>query len=181
MTAYQAPMRALALLAKLEKAVSVIGLWLAVIAAIASLVMVVVGVVGRYVLHVGVVFVDEYAGYALVVMAFMGLAHTLTAGKHIRIDVVVTLLPEKARAWLDVCTAIVAFGTCILVGVQGWQRAMTSYTVGTVSVSPIETPLFIPQLFIPLGLAFLSVSLLLYVARATCAALTGRGANGGDA
>lgn len=175
-------MRALEILGRLERALSIIGLWLASIAVIASLVMVSVGVVGRYVLRVGVVFVDEYVGYALVVMAFMGLAHTLTAGKHIRIDVVVTLLPEKARAWLDVFTATVAFATCILVGVQGWQRAMTSYTVGTVSVSPIETPLFIPQLFIPVGLAFLSLSLLLYVSRAICAALSDRGSTkSGDA
>lgn len=162
------------LLAGAEKVLSFLGLFCASLALVASLIMVVVGVVGRYILKVGVVFVDEYVGYALVVMAFMALAHTLTAEKHIRVTSAISLLPSRLRDWMLVATSVVAFVTTVFVCVQTWDRAMTSYRVGAVSVSPLETPLFLPQVFIPIGFAFLAVSLAAYVCRKTRAALNGR-------
>lgn len=146
-----------------EKALSFIGLVCASLALIASLVMVVIGVVGRYVLEIAVVFVDEYVGYALVIMAFMALASTLTADKHIRIDSVVRLLPQKLQKWLEAATSTAGLAIAIFVTVQTWERATMTYRGGDLSVSPLETPLYVPQLFIPLGFALLDVSLALYV------------------
>lgn len=159
------------LLVKAERTLATTGLVVASVALVASLVMVVIGVAGRYVLKVGVTFVDEYAGYALVVMAFMALSSTLTAEKHIRITSALSLLPKKARHWLDLLTAIITLVVSGFVCLQSWERAMMSYRVGTVSVSPIETPLFLPQLFIPLGFALLCISLVLYICRAAVTAL----------
>lgn len=152
-------------LIRVEKGLSFLGLLCAGLALVASLVMVVIGVVARYLLKVGVVFVDEYVGYALVVMAFMALAPALTADKHIRVTSAVSLLSQKVQAWLFVATTAVALAITLFICVQTWDRAMTSYRVGALSVSPLETPLFVPQMFIPVGFAFLGVSLAAYLCR----------------
>ena len=158
--------------ARAEQALSFVGLLIASLALIASLTMVVVGVVGRYLLRTGVVFVDEYVGYSLVVMAFMGLAGALTAGRHIRIDAAIRLLPNRAQNWLEVAMGIVGLGIALFVTVQTWDRTVTSYQMGIVSVSPLETPLFLPQLFIPAGFVLFDVSLAAYVCRRLRIALT---------
>ena len=151
------------LLGRVEKTLSSIGLVVACVALLASLVMVVIGVVGRYVLRVGVIFVDEYVGYGLVIMAFMALSSTLTAGKHIRIDTVVSRLPQKVQAWLEAVTAAIGLGISVLVTLQSLQRVIMSIRGGETSVSPLETPLYVPQLFIPVGFALLSFTLVVYV------------------
>ena len=148
---------------RIDRALSLIGLFCASLALIASLAMVVMGVIGRYVLHIGIIFVDEYVGYALVVMAFMGLASSLNAEKHIRIDSVVRLLPQKMQAWLDAATSGVGLAIAVFVTVQSSQRVIVSFRGGEVSVSPLETPLYIPQLFIPIGFALLDIALVVYV------------------
>ncbi|MBI2316020.1 MAG: TRAP transporter small permease [Betaproteobacteria bacterium] len=156
-----------------EKALSFIGLVCASIALIASLVMVVIGVVGRYVLGIAVLFVDEYVGYALVVMAFMALASTLSAEKHIKIDSVVHLLPAKAQKWLEAATAILGLGIALFVTVQTIERAIMTYRGGDVSVSPLETPLFLPQMFIPIGFVLLDITLVVYAGNKIRKALNG--------
>ena len=146
-----------------EKTLSFVGVVCAGVALVASLAMVVVGVVGRYVLGIAVVFVDEYVGYALVIMAFMALASTLTADKHIRIDSVVRLLPQKLQKWLEAATSTAGLAIAVFVTVQTGERALMSFRGGDLSVSPLETPLYVPQLFIPVGFTLLDVSLALYV------------------
>ena len=147
---------------RVEKTLSLIGLVCASLALLASLVMVVTGVIARYVLRVGVVFVDEYVGYALVVMAFMALSSSMTAEKHIRIDSVVRLLPQRVQVWLEAATAIIGLAISVFVTVQSWQRVTMSFRGGDLSVSPLETPLYVPQLFIPIGFALLDVALAVY-------------------
>lgn len=160
-----------ALATGVEKTLSVIGLVCASLALMASLVMVVIGVIGRYVLKVGVVFVDEYVGYALVAMAFLALSSTLTAEKHIRIDSVVRFLPQKVQAWLEAVTSAVGLAISVFVTVQSSQRVIMSFRGGDLSVSPLETPLYIPQLFIPVGFALLDIALVIYLGNKIRAAL----------
>jgi TRAP-type transport system small permease protein len=162
------------LLVRVERALSFVGLLCSGVVLVASLVLVTAGVIGRYVFGVAVVLVDEYVGYGLVIMAFMALADTLTAEKHIKIDSLIRLLPEPIQNWLVVATATIGLAVAIFVSVLTWQRAIISYHIGVVSVSPLETPLFIPQLFIPIGFTLFDIALLSYLFRKIEHALTAR-------
>ena len=150
---------------------SFVGLVCAGLALVASLVMVVIGVIGRYVLNIGVYFVDEYVGYALVIMAFLALGSTLTAEKHIRIDVVVRLLPQRLRNWVEAATSAIGLAISVFITVQSSQRVIMSFRGGDLSVSPLETPLYIPQLFIPVGFVLLDIALAVYLGNKIRAAL----------
>ncbi len=64
---------------------------------------------------------------------------------------------------MEVGTSILTLGIALFVTLQTWKRAIVSYDTHTVSVSPLETPLFIPQLFIPIGFLLLDFGFIVYI------------------
>lgn len=100
---------------------------------------------------------DEYTGYLMAVSSFLGLGYVQKTKGHIRMDLI-DLLREKFPALIKACRifaytlAIVFAGylTCV-----GWRLFYQSYIFGSKSMQISETPLVIPQVFIPLGAAAL--------------------------
>ena len=103
-------------------------------------------------------FVDEVASFVQVFVVFAGLAYTFRAGGHVRVDLVTSLLPRPARAWLRVVT--LALGVAFLAVVM-WvtaQSALAAYRYGRVSAVMLY-PLWIPMGLIPLGLGLMAVAM----------------------
>ena len=88
---------------------------------------------------------DEYGGYVLAISSAVGFTAAFLARGHIRVDVVVRLLPVRLRAWADV----IALGTlgfyATMVFLYGLQLLSSSWALEAHAVSPLETPLVIPQ------------------------------------
>ena len=101
----------------------------------------------------------ELSGYLLAAASFLALAGTLKRGAHIRVTVLLTNVPERARFWLELwgLAAGVAF-----VGFACWQLSLLSYDsfrFNEVSYGIILMPLWIPQGVMALGAATLLVAL----------------------
>ncbi len=87
----------------------------------------------------------EITGYALAFGISWGLAHTLTARAHVRIDVLINHLPPPLRypmhllslAALGVFVAFIAWGAYALVD--------ESLLFGATDISLLRTPLWLPQ------------------------------------
>jgi TRAP-type mannitol/chloroaromatic compound transport system permease small subunit len=107
---------------------------------------------------------DELAGYALAVGSAWTFGFTLLRRAHVRIDSLYVYLPSRLRAVLDI------FGLTLFASFMG---LVTWHAYGTLrqsiesdshSISPLGTPLAIPQTLWVLGLiAFMLVALLLLV------------------
>jgi TRAP-type C4-dicarboxylate transport system permease small subunit len=101
---------------------------------------------------------DAYAGYCMAAAGFLALAHTLKRGEHIRVTLLLSALPARARRAMEVfahamavaLSGLLAFFACRLV----WQ----SRAFNDISTGNDATPLWIPQLGMALG------TLLLFVA-----------------
>jgi TRAP-type C4-dicarboxylate transport system permease small subunit len=102
----------------------------------------------------------NFAGFFLTGATFFALAYTLKHGAHIRVTLVIQLLPPRLRHAVEVW--------CILVGlaIAGF---FTWYTVGLVaesmrfndmSTGMVAIPLWIPQATLVLGGAVLTIALL---------------------
>lgn len=102
---------------------------------------------------------NELAGYCVAASAFLGLAPTLNHGAHIRVHVVLQLLPAGVRHGLEAwCLAAGA----ALAGFAAWwalDLVLGSYRFGDVSPGLLAVPLWIPQLAMALGLVVFTVSL----------------------
>lgn len=116
---------------------------------------------------------DELSGFALAISTAWALAFALFERAHIRIDSLYGQLPVRLCALLDLLGLALFLGFFMLITVYGVGVLQTSWNLGAHSVSPLGTPLVLPQLLWVLGLiVFLLIALLLLV-RALAALISG--------
>lgn len=121
--------------------------------------LITVDVVGRY-FGRPTLIASEISGYLLVALTFFGLTWTQKKGKHIRISVLTQRLSPKKRRYLSVAIFIVSI---IFLTWLVWLTAVPAircYTMGIISLTPLGTPMWIPYMFVPVGLAIFVIQLL---------------------
>lgn len=103
---------------------------------------------------------DDFAAYGLAASSTLALAYALKQGAHIRVTLVTTKLRSvRARRALEVL--------CLLVGLAAsayltWSSVMfvwESYALRELATTYYATPLWIPRLAMPLGLALLTIAM----------------------
>ena len=111
-------------------------------------------VTSRYVFLYSLRNVNEISGYLLVLLVFMGAAYAHRRDAHIKVDIVVKYLPIRVRRWLAVAMEVLAL---LFVGlVLVWLAArfsIQSYEVSAHFHSSMRTPLWIPEVLVPVGSA----------------------------
>jgi TRAP-type mannitol/chloroaromatic compound transport system permease small subunit len=161
--------RLLELARKLARA----GAWFGGLLIIASALLVGVEVVIRRAFNLTIGGADELSGFALAISTAFGLAFTLLERAHIRIDSLYVHLPVRVCALLDIVGLTLFAG---FFGLITWHAAgvlETSWRLGARSMSPLATPLIIPQALWVAGLVmFLLIAGLLLI-RALGALVTG--------
>ena len=121
--------------------------------------LITVDIIGRYFGYPTMV-AHEMSAYLLVAITFIGLSYALRTGSHIEVTVVRDRLSPKARWILMIVTSCIATIFC------GWLTwvtlnvAIESLTQNTTSITIIRTPFWIPQSFISLGLAMITIELI---------------------
>jgi TRAP-type mannitol/chloroaromatic compound transport system permease small subunit len=149
------------------------GAWFGGALLIAAALLVGVEVVIRRAFSVSVGGTDELAGYALAISTTWALAFALLERAHIRIDSLYVYLPARLCALLDIAGLLLLIAFFGLITWYGWGVFATSYALGARSLSPLGTPLLLPQLLWVLGFAmFLAIAVLLLV-RALAALFAG--------
>ncbi len=146
--------------------------WLGEYAALAMVLLIIVGVTFRYVLRLPLAFDAEYTGYLLVMVCFIGAAYALRAGSHVRVDIIVRLLPKKVHAWVQVVTDIISIGCIGLLLWYVWEMAYSNLIRGVIAMTPTETPLGPIQMMLPLGALLLIFQLLIEFAKSLRTALS---------
>ncbi|WP_320171078.1 TRAP transporter small permease [Maridesulfovibrio sp.] len=126
--------------------------------------LVVVEIFLRSVLNTSTLVSSEYGGYALVFLILTGLAYTLRENGLIRINLLTSHFSENGKRVADIISGII--GVCItafalkytvMMVYETWDLEMTADTIA-------ETPLWIPQLAIPIGLILLLLQLIAFIA-----------------
>lgn len=160
-------------LLRLAHRVARLGAWFGGALIIAASLLVGVEVVIRKAFSLSIGGADELSGYALAISTAWALAFTLLERAHIRIDSIYVHLPVRLRALLDIAGVALLTAFFGLVTWYGYGVFSTSLALDAHSLSPLGTPLVVPQLIWVLGLMmFLAIALLLLV-RAIGALITG--------
>lgn len=104
--------------------------------------------------------VDEIGGYALAISASIGFGYATITRAHTRIDLVLARLPLAARAVLHQLASLVLLAVSSGFFWFGLRSLRQSIAYGSISTTPLQTPMWIPQSIWVLGLAlFVIVSL----------------------
>lgn len=146
-------------LGMLRRMLDTIYLWSGYLAAAcmtAILVLTIGQVVSRYA-GFNVRGLTNYAGYVMAASTFLGLAHTLNSGTHIRIETFAALLGRYrpyAELWaLGATAAIAAWFAYYSCNMVYW-----SFKLGDISTGLDATPLWIPQSAMALGTVLFAVA-----------------------
>ncbi len=106
---------------------------------------------------------SEYSGYMLAAMIYLGLGYSFRQGAHIRI----TFLRERLKGWtlhlLEISCASVGALLCVLSTVFLGEMVFTSFQRGATAYTVAETPLWIPQAIVLVGLVILTLQVLAYL------------------
>ena len=108
---------------------------------------------------------DEFAGYFLAIMVFMGLCNCYCKRGMVRVEVVYDMYrkyPQMKRV-VDILFVLIMLVYAGIVMYFSIRLNYTSYKRGVVSNSFLMTPLFIPQLFMSVGNACFFLYVLLDV------------------
>ena len=113
-------------------------------------------VVGRYCFNSSIYWAEEVMLFLMVSCVFLGNGVVAWSGRQIRMDVIVGMMPEKAREALDLFSELLLIATALLIVVFAWPVIRDLWAFDQRSQSA-EVPLVIPQFMVPLGLSIMAV------------------------
>lgn len=102
----------------------------------------------------------EASGFCLAAATFLGLAHTLRHGSHVRITLLTNKLPGRLRHRMNILSCLL--GSAVI-GYLAWNvtlLALQSFSFKDVSPGLLAMPMWIPQAGAALGVTALAVALL---------------------
>lgn len=138
-----------------------IAMTMAVIAVLAMMASITLDALGRYLFNRPFTGQYEFTSlYLMVILTFMGLAHTQAVGGHISVPLfqgLVAKLPWKLPARLAALCAAVAFG---FVTVMAGEDALAKIAARTTTFGAIQFPTYLSYCWMPVGTGLLTLRLI---------------------
>ncbi len=118
---------------------------------------------------------DELGGYTLALTGSLGLAYTLTRRGHPRIDIGFRFFPSRMRQVLHVLALAALTGLALFMTQHAVDEFRVTLAFGTITNTPLQTPLWVPQVFWVLGTGFFAMTALLMTLHGALMVASGRG------
>jgi TRAP-type C4-dicarboxylate transport system permease small subunit len=122
------------------------------------------GVVTRYFLKVSTDWQDEASVFLIVGSIFMCGAYVQSQRDHVGIEALATILPASVNRVRKAVIDIASFAFCAFFSWKSWQMFHEAFSGGYRTESTWAPPLWIPYGLLALGMANLSLQLLVQVA-----------------
>jgi TRAP-type C4-dicarboxylate transport system permease small subunit len=103
---------------------------------------------------------DEYSGYMVVAVFFFGVAFSLREKALLRVEFIFNRLTDRQQLLATLVFDVVALVFSAIVTWQVARYVFQTWRQGVFAATPALTPLFVPQLVMPLGMALMCVALL---------------------
>lgn len=143
--------------------------WIGGAALLLAAIMVFLDVVSRNIWGVTMSGSDEISGYVFAGATTWAYAYCLLHRSNIRIDALYNLFPQTVRAMLDIVGLIALLIFMGYFTTKAVDVFVESWTRGSVSVTTLTTPLWIPQIVWLTGLLFFIVTLVFVIIHAIAA------------
>jgi TRAP-type C4-dicarboxylate transport system permease small subunit len=101
--------------------------------------------------------IDEIGGYTLAVTSAIGFSYTLITRGHTRIDFLVSKMPVPARAALNFLAMLTLALLAAFALYRGWDVLSESIEFQSTATTPLQTPLWIPQVIWFIGYAMFAL------------------------
>lgn len=108
---------------------------------------------------------DEIAGYLFAISTAFAFAFAMLHRAHVRIDALYLQLPSRIRPFLDIIGFLLLGGFLALLTERAFSVWWGSFENSSVSITPLVTPLALPQGFWFAGLVFFMLVFILMLLR----------------
>jgi len=150
----------LSLLETLNRRLSTAGAILSALLIVALVVLIMVEIIGRSFFDYSTMLADEYSGYFYLAAIFLGLAYTFNQEGHIRISIVTSRLSDSIKRWVDVLAGTMTLVILLFALYYSWDFMVESKEMEMLSEGVSETPLYLTQIPIVIGLALFVLAVL---------------------
>lgn len=117
-------------------------------------------VIARGVLNSPTEWVMEISTYCILIAGFLGMGVAQAGKKHIHVDIFVSKMSPKMLTYVEVFTSLLGIFYSYIFMVYSWDMAMLSLELNNCAPTTLGTPLWIPQISMPIGFAVLLLQLI---------------------
>jgi TRAP-type C4-dicarboxylate transport system permease small subunit len=143
-------------MAKFVRGLLAITRTLAAVLLISSVAVNFANIVGRYFFSISIPWAEEIMLFLMVGCVFTGCCAVAWEGRQIRMDVVLAMLPPKAREFLDVVSDLVMMVTAVAVTAFAWP-VIAQLAEFDERSQAANFPLYVPQAMVPLGYSLMAL------------------------
>lgn len=118
-------------------------------------VVVLIDVIGRTIFGTGITWEQEISRNCEIVIAAMGISYGVQAGKHIKVDIIQTLVP-KLKALLDIFGDVITCLFCLFVAYYGMSKLGATMKSGA-TTAVLGIPTFYIYSIMEIGLVLAAV------------------------
>ncbi len=106
---------------------------------------------------------DEYSGYFYLASIFFGLAYTFSKNSHIRINILTSKLSKSTNKKIDVFVAFITLAVLAFALYRTILFTYDSYNLEMLSENISETPLYLIQLTMPIGIIIFILAIVRFI------------------
>ncbi len=117
----------------------------------------------RYFFDLSTMIADEYSGYLYLASIFLGLAYTFLKDGHIRINIVTSKLSKKSNNFIDIVASVVTLAVLVFILYRTILFTYDSYELEMLSEAVSETPLYLTQLAMPIGITLFILAVIVFM------------------
>jgi TRAP-type C4-dicarboxylate transport system permease small subunit len=135
------------------------------LALVAMIVLIGAEAVARNIFGFSLQITDEVGGYLLVAVSFLSLSIAQSSGAFHHVELVQANLKARGRLLSGVVFDLMSLAACVIITWQLVDLEMNSWQTGDTAATPLGTPLWLPQLVMPIGAALFCLAIVRSIAR----------------
>ncbi len=117
----------------------------------------------RHFFDISTMIADEYSGYLYLASIFLALSYTFKENAHIRINIITSRLSLKTNKIIDIISGFITIFVLLFILYRTVLFTYDSYELEMLSEAVSQTPLYLTQIAMPLGIALFILSVLVFV------------------
>ena len=115
--------------------------------------------------HTSTLISDEFSAYFFVAVVMLGLSYTFKENGHIRITLILSRLGKKTEKVFDIITSTIALILTLFIFYHSLIMVIETCKLDMRADSIAETPIFIPQIALPVGLFLFALQITVKIIR----------------
>ncbi len=140
-----------------------LGAYLSAFLIVALVLLILIEIFIRSFFDMSTMIADEYSGYLYLASIFLALGYAFSKGAHIRINIITSKLSEKSNKKFDIVAAIITLFVLAFTFYRTVLFTYDSYSLEMLSENVSETPLYLTQLAMPIGIMIFMLAVVLFI------------------